>query len=56
MALNKTSLYKKILETHGFDFSLPNTHIIQLSLDMIFQEIQELKEEVQKIKNEKNNK
>lgn len=55
-ALNKTSLYKRIVEEHNFDFGIPNNHLIQLSLDVIYKELQELKEEVKKIKEEKNNK
>lgn len=55
-SLSKTSLYKRIVEENNFDFAIPNSHLIQLSLDIIYKELQELKEEVQKIKNEKNNK
>lgn len=55
-ALNKTSLYKRIVEENNFDYGIPNSHLIQLSLDVIYKEIQELKEEIKKIKEEINNK
>lgn len=55
-ALNKTSLYKRIVEENNFDYGIPNSHLIQLSLDVIYKEIQELKKEIKKIKEEINNK
>lgn len=56
MALEKTSLYKRIVEENGFDFAIPSSHIIQLSLDIIYKEIQELKEKIDKYEKEQDKK
>lgn len=56
--LSKTSLYKRIIEENNFDYAIPGSHIIQLSLDIIYKEIQELKAELnksKKLKKPKNN-
>ena len=50
MALKRTTLYNKIVTDNDFDYAIPGSHIIQLSLDIIYNELQELKKEIKEIK------